>query len=271
MAIILDGKKFANEICNELKSECENLIVNRHIVPEFTIYINDDAASKVYVRNKIKRCEEIGIRVHIKPFYSAVNSAPTTPFIIQLPQPDYSNSVINDYLNKYSALDMDGFSSNNLGRLLIGDNNAVKPCTPNGILALLSHYNIPVGGKHVAVIGRSNIVGRPMAIMLEHEDATVTLCHSKTSKLNLYKTCTNADIIISAVGKIDMLENYIIKPWQILIDVGINRDENGELCGDFNKQILEDSYAYTPVPGGVGPLTVAMLMKNIIDYFKKIY
>lgn len=271
MAIILDGKKFADEICNRLKDECKNLITNRHIVPEFTIYTNCDSASQVYVRNKVRRCEEIGIRVKVCGFNSNVNYAPKTPFIVQLPQPEYSDAFINNWLNKYSELDMDGFSSNNLGRLFIDDKSAVKPCTPNGILALLSHHNIPVSGKHVVMIGRSDIVGRPMATMLEHENATVTLCHSKTSKLNLYKACKEADIIISAVGKTDMLKNYIIQPWQILIDVGMNRDENGKLCGDFNKQILDDTYAYTPVPGGVGPMTVAMLMKNIIDYFRKCY
>lgn len=263
----MDGKVLADKICQELKIKCDGLKL-RNVNPEFTIYINDDAASKVYVRNKIKRCEEIGIRVYTKPFSEAVNSEPKTPFIIQLPQPDFSMATINDYLNQYSVLDMDGFSSNNLGRLLIGDNNAVKPCTPNGILTLLSHYNIPISCKNVVMIGRSNIVGRPMAIMLEHEDATVMLCHSKTSKLNLYKACKEANIIISAVGKVDMLEDYTIQPWQILIDVGMNRDEDGKLCGDFNKQILNDAYAYTPVPGGIGPLTVAMLMKNIIDYFE---
>lgn len=267
MAILLNGKECANKICKSLKFRCDNL-KSIGVIPEFTIYTNDDSASQVYVRNKVRRCEEIGIRVKTCGFDSNVNYAPKTPFIVQLPQPEYSDVFIDNWLNKYSELDMDGFSSSNLGRLFIGDKNAVKPCTPNGILELLSNYNIPVDGKNIVMIGRSNIVGRPMATMLEHENATVTLCHSKTSKLNLYKACKEANIIISATGKIDMLEDYTIQPWQILIDVGMNRDEDGKLCGDFNKRILMDAYAYTPVPGGVGPMTVAMLMNNIIRYYE---
>lgn len=267
MAVILDGKECADKICKAIKIRCDNL-KSIGVIPEFTIYANLDSASQVYVRNKVRRCEEIGIRVNVQPFYTAVNFEPKTPFIVQLPQPEYSNIFIDNWLNKYSELDMDGFSSSNLGRLFIDDKSAVKPCTPNGILNLLAYYNIPIAEKNVVMIGRSNIVGRPMAAMFEHENATVTLCHSKTSKLNLYKACKEANIIISATGKIDMLENYTIQPWQILIDVGMNRDEDGKLCGDFNKQILRDAYAYTPVTGGVGPMTVAMLMNNIIRYYE---
>ena len=284
MPIILDGKKVANEIAEDLKKRCEILKAN-HIFPKLIIFTNTDDASKVYVRNKVKRCEEIGIEVLTYPisqfedfdWFSKKYDFENIPYILQEPSnlTKFQNAI---FIDQYYHTDVDGFSSSNLGKLFKNEEKDgltyFKACTPKGIITLLDYYNIPIEGRKVVILGRSNIVGRPMAAMMLNRDATVTICHSKTPETIFDDEISTADIIISAVGKANMLSDY--NPWfyqyefanKILIDVGMNRDKNGKLCGDICKEALEYCYAYTPVPGGVGPMTVISLCENVIEFYE---
>lgn len=286
--IILDGKKTANLFYEATKKDI--VILNDcGIYPKLTIVTTgDDGASKVYVNNKVKSAQNLGIETEVLHYdylthsdFEAIVSSIKNPTIFQLP----INGDIDEYAIATSIndkFDADGFSVNNQYELMIGNVPMQYPCTPLGIMCLLGEYNIDVAGKHVVILGRSNIVGKPLAHLMENADATVTLCHSKTNAKTLCDALWSADIIVSAVGKIDTITyesfahdtvldnslkeiiNCIIKD-KVFIDVGINRDSNGKLCGDINKEILEHSYAYTPVPGGVGPMTVAMLIGNVIN------
>lgn len=282
--IILDGKKVANEIAEDLKKRCEILKAN-HIFPKLIIFTNTDDASKVYVRNKVKRCEEIGIEAITNPIskFEDFNIASKdydcceTPYILQEPSnlTKFQNTV---FVDQYYHTDVDGFSASNLGKLFKNEEKDglthFKACTPKGIITLLDYYNIPIEGQKVVILGRSNIVGRPMAAMMLNRNATVSVCHSKTPKNIFDDEISTADIIISAVGKANMLSDY--SPWvyqykfanKILIDVGMNRDENGKLCGDICKEAIEHCYAYTPVPGGIGPMTVISLCENVIEFYE---
>ena len=282
--IILDGKNVANEIAEDLKQRCEILKAN-HIFPKLIIFTNTDDASKVYVRNKVKRCEEIGIKAVTYPIskFEDFNIADKdcdcceTPYILQEPSnlTKFQNTV---FVDQYYHTDVDGFSASNLGKLFKNEEKDgltyFKACTPKGIITLLDYYNIPIESRKVVILGRSNIVGKPMAAMMLNRDATVSVCHSKTPKYTLDEEVMSADIIVSAVGKANMLSDY--SPWfyqykfanKILIDVGMNRDENGKLCGDICKKALEHCYAYTPVPGGVGPMTVISLCENVIEFYE---
>lgn len=284
MPIILDGKRVANEIAEDLKKRCEILKAN-HIFPKLIIFTNTDDASKVYVRNKVKRCEEIGIEAITYPiskfedFGVAANTYDfyETPYILQEPSnlTKFQNTV---FVDQYYHTDVDGFSASNLGKLFKNEEKDgltyFKACTPKGIITLLDYYNIFIESQKVVILGRSNIVGRPMAAMMLNRDATVSVCHSKTPRNIFDDEISTADIIISAVGKANMLSDY--SPWiyqykfanKILIDVGMNRDENDKLCGDFCKEALEHCYAYTPVPGGVGPMTVISLCENVIEFYE---
>ena len=284
MPIILDGKKVANEIAEDLKKRCEILKAN-HIFPKLIIFTNTDDASKVYVRNKIKRCEEIGIEAITYPisqfedfdWFSKKYDFENIPYILQEPSnlTKFQNAI---FIDQYYQTDVDGFSASNLGKLFKNEEKDgltyFKACTPKGIITLLDYYNIPIEGRKVVILGRSNIVGRPMAAMMLNRDATVTICHSKTPETIFDDEISTADIIISAVGKANMLSDY--NPWfyqyefanKILIDVGMNRDKNGKLCGDICKEALEYCYAYTPVPGGVGPMTVISLCENVIEFYE---
>ena len=284
MPIILDGKKVANEIAEDLKKRCEILKAN-HIFPKLIIFTNTDDASKVYVRNKIKRCEEIGIEAITYPisqfedfdWFSKKYDFENIPYILQEPSnlTKFQNAI---FIDQYYQTDVDGFSANNLGKLFKDEEKDgltyFKACTPKGIITLLDYYNIPIEGRKVVILGRSSIVGRPMAAMMLNRDATVSVCHSKTPETIFDDEISTADIIISAVGKANMLSDY--NPWfyqykfanKILIDVGMNRDENGKLCGDICKEALEYCYAYTPVPGGVGPMTVISLCENVIEFYE---
>lgn len=284
MPIILDGKKIANEIAEDLKKRCEILKAN-HIFPKLIIFTNTDDASKVYVRNKVKRCEEIGIEAITYPIskFEDFNIAAKdydfceTPYILQEPSnlTKFQNTV---FVDQYYHTDVDGFSASNLGKLFKNEEKDgltyFKVCTPKGIITLLDYYNIFIEGQKVVILGRSNIVGRPMAAMMLNRNATVSVCHSKTPENIFDDEISTADIIISAVGKANMLSDY--SPWvyqykfanKILIDVGMNRDENGKLCGDFCKEAIEHCYAYTPVPGGVGPMTVISLCENVIEFYE---
>lgn len=284
MPIILDGKKVANEIAEDLKKRCEILKAN-HIFPKLIIFTNTDDASKVYVRNKVKRCEEIGIEVLTYPisqfedfdWFSKKYDFENIPYILQEPSnlTKFQNAI---FIDQYYQTDVDGFSASNLGKLFKNEEKDgltyFKACTPKGIITLLDYYNIPIEGRKVVILGRSNIVGRPMAAMMLNRDATVTICHSKTPKYTLDEEVMSADIIVSAVGKLNMLSGYRDYIYErnfkkkILVDVGMNRDNDGKLCGDICKKAIEHCYAYTPVPGGVGPMTVISLCENVIEFYE---
>lgn len=285
MGIKMDGKTLADRICLDLKGRCDRLI-EIGIQPVLTIVTTgEDAASKVYVRNKVKRCEEIGIKADVRHYdyltkqdFLDLNREVDNPIIVQEPiTGEVDHEFVAEYLNPVQ--DVDGFTDYNVARLATGGKPYNYPCTPNGVMTLLHEYGVEIKGKNVLVIGRSNIVGRPMAMMLEHEGATVTIAHSKTK--NLLNHIFNADIVVSATGhRMVNIEQNVADVKKILgvsnpmtdktiIDVGMNRDENGKLCGDFNEDFKAKFGFYTPTPGSTGPMTVAMLMTNVINYYER--
>ena len=281
MGIRMDGKTLADKICLDLKERC-NKLVELGIQPILTIVTTgDDSASKVYVWNKVKRCEEIGIKADVRHYdyltkqdFLDLNREVDNPIIVQEPiTGEVNHEFVAEYLNPVQ--DVDGFADYNVARLATGGKPYNYPCTPNGIVALLHEYGVEIEGKNILVIGRSNIVGRPMAMMLEHEGATVTIAHSKTDNYTLLSKMATADIIVSAVGKhnfvdVNVLERHPhVMENKIIIDVGMNRDENGKLCGDFSEKFKAKFKLYSPVPGGCGAMTVCMLMKNVINYYKR--
>lgn len=276
--MIIDGRLIAQNIKSDLKKEIENL-KPKGINPGLAvILVGEDSASKVYVRNKKKCCDELGI--FSKEFCFPENTSEKeildlieklnqdkkiNGILVQLPLPSHINQkVITESI--LPEKDVDAFHSSTIGNLLT-NHTKLLPCTPAGIIEIFHRENISLPGKHCVVIGRSDIVGKPMAFMLINEDATVTICHSKTK--NLSEICKSADIIICAVGKAKFLNRNMIKKGAVIIDVGINRDENGKICGDVDFDDVKNiASAITPVPGGVGPMTIAMLMKNTITATK---
>ena len=282
MGIKMDGKALADKICLDLKARCD-VLKSRNISPVLTIVTSgEDSASKVYVRNKVKRCEEIGIKADVRHFdylteqdFLDLNRKVDNPIIVQEP---ITGEVDHDFVAEYLNLvqDVDGFADFNVARLATGGKPYNYPCTPNGVMALLHEYGVEIEGKNALVIGRSNIVGRPMAMMLEHAGCTVTVAHSKTTKDSLIENFVSADIVVSAVGKRNVVSDAEFLPSKrlkdkVLIDVGMNRDENGKLCGDFSEELKQKAAYYTPTPGGTGPMTVAMLMQNVIEYYENHY
>ena len=283
MGIKMDGKALADKICLDLKARCD-VLKSRNINPVLTIVTSgEDSASKVYVRNKVKRCEEIGIKADVRHYdkldcvdVDNIEDSIQNPIIIQ--EPITGNATHAYVAGKLFALDdVDGFSHLNMALLATGEKPYHRPCTPSGVMRLLEEYNIPLEGKNALVIGRSNIVGRPMAMMLGQAGCTVTVAHSKTDSYMLLGLFGFADIVVSAVGKKDIISLYDLEGWEnglkdkILIDVGMNRDENGKLCGDFSEELKQKAAYYTPTPGGTGPMTVAMLMQNVIEYYENHY
>ena len=243
----------------------------------------EDSASKVYVRNKVKRCEEIGIKADVRHYNKLdcvdvdnIDDSIQNPIIVQEP---ITGNVTHAYVagKLFALYDVDGFSHLNMALLATGEKPCHCPCTPSGVMRLLEEYNIPLEGKNALVIGRSNIVGRPMAMMLEHAGCTVTVAHSKTDSGLLLTLFSQADIVVSAVGKKNIISLHDLEGWyngfenKVLIDVGMNRDENGKLCGDFSEELKQKAAYYTPTPGGTGPMTVAMLMQNVIEYYENYY
>lgn len=278
MAIILDGKETAKKTRENLKGKVAEL-KERNIKPKLAvIMIGDDNASKIYVRNKSKACEELGID------YEEINMGEDTTqeqlldtikklnnrndihgILLQSPVP--KGLDINEaFRTIIPEKDVDGFNPINVGKLALGQETFVS-CTPFGIIKLLEEYNIPIEGKNAVIIGRSNIVGKPMLHCLLNKNATVTICHSKTK--NLEEITRKADILIVAIGKTKFVTQDMVKPGAVVVDVGINRNEQGKVCGDVDFENVEKIASYiTPVPGGVGPMTIAMLMTNVIKAAK---
>lgn len=275
MAIILDGKKLRDKILDDLKNKVAVLACPPKLV---VISVGDDAASKIYVNNKKKYAEKIGIEAVILKLpedvttdalltrIDALNNDPAvTAILVQLPLPVHINKL--DILSAISPKkDVDGFTPYNSGLLFSGAKPYAYPATPRGILRLLDEYNIEIEGQHVVIVGRSNIVGKPLAQMMLNRNATVTVCHSHTK--NLADITKTADILVSAAGG-KIIEDNMIKSNCVVVDVGIFRDEQGKLRGDVNFETVSKIASHiTPVPGGVGPMTIASLMLNIVDLFE---
>ncbi len=266
---IIDGKALAAKIRAELKDKIKK---SGKEVGLAVIIVGDDPASCVYVRNKTKACEETGIRSDTYALPATVSQAELEALIARLGKDDRVHGILlqlplPERLNAEAALgkippekDVDGFSAGNLGKLVLGK-ETIAACTPLGIMKMLESAGISPRGKHAVVLGRSETVGKPMALLLLNADATVTICHSRTT--NLKDICREADILISAVGKPKFVTEDMVKEGAVVIDVGINRNEAGKLCGDvdFEKVAPKTSWI-TPVPGGVGPMTIAMLLCN---------
>lgn len=274
MAKILSGKEVSQRIKNELKTENEELKSRGIHAGLAVILVGDDPASRVYVNNKKKACAEIGIysEEHLLPADAAeaellslidkLNADPKiSGILVQLPLPDgFDEEKVINRINPKK--DVDAFHPVNVGKIMIGNYDFV-PCTPAGIMELIKESGIDICGKECVVVGRSNIVGKPMSMLLLHANGTVTVCHSRTK--NLAEKTKNADILVAAVGIPHFVTGDMVKEGAVVIDVGINRLENGKLTGDVDFESAEKkASAITPVPGGVGPMTIAMLMKNTL-------
>lgn len=279
MAKILDGKAVSQRVKNALKDETEKFVEKYGIKPGLAVVIvGDDPASRVYVNSKKKACAEIG-------YYSEEHALPESTtedellslveklngdekihgILVQLPLPKHidEEKIINAINPKK---DVDAFHPVNVGKIMIG-NFDFLPCTPAGVMELINEAGIDLTGKNCVVVGRSNIVGKPQAMLLLHKNATVTICHSKTK--NIKEITKNADVLVAAVGRAQMFDGDYIKDGAVVIDVGMNRLENKKLVGDVDFESAEKKASYiTPVPGGVGPMTIAMLMKNTLTAAK---
>ena len=279
MAALINGKEIAQRVRESVRAETEDFKARTGVTPGLAvILVGDDPASKIYVGNKKKACMEAGFNSfeHILPesttqeelirLVESLNADPSVHGILcQLPLPKHLSS--RDVIAAISPKkDVDAFHPQNVGKIMIGDYDFL-PCTPAGVMELIRSAGISVEGKRCTVVGRSDIVGKPMAMLLLHENGTVTVCHSRTR--NLADECRSADILVAAVGKAKLITGDMIKEGAVVIDVGMNRDENGKLCGDVDFAAAEPKASYiTPVPGGVGPMTVAMLMKNTLTAAK---
>ena len=278
MAEIIDGKAVAKKIRKELKKEVEELKI-KEITPKLAvIMVGDNSASQVYVRNKSKACEKAGIEFEEFLFDKDTTEEKLLDTIdmlnkdesvhgilLQSPVPKHIN--IQKAFEKISPKkDVDGFNAVNVGKLSIGQ-DAFISCTPYGIIKMLEEYNIETEGKHTVILGRSNIVGKPMIQCMLNKNATVTVCHSRTK--NIAEITRNADILIAAIGKPKFVTEDMVKDDVVVIDVGINRMEDGTLCGDVDFENVSKKASYiTPVPGGVGPMTIAMLIYNVVKAAK---
>lgn len=278
MAMRIDGKAVSAKVKEEVAAEVE-VLKKQGVCPGLAVVIvGDDPASRIYVNNKKKACQATGI-------YSEEYALPATTtqeellalvetlnekkdihgILVQSPLPKgLDEGAVVEAIDPKK--DVDAFHAYNVGKIMIGDYHFL-PCTPAGIMELLKAYQIEVEGKRCVVIGRSNIVGKPMAMLLLHQNGTVTVCHSRTK--NLPEVTGQADILVSAVGKAHFVTADMVKPGAVVIDVGMNRDENNKLCGDVDFDAIEPVASYiTPVPGGVGPMTIAMLLKNTVTAAK---
>ena len=275
MAFVIDGKKISAQIKDELKDKVSTLKADGKEICLAVIQVGNDPGSTVYVGNKKKACEYIGIKSlayelpeetteqELIAIIDKLNADDSVHgILVQLPVPKQINEdhIIQAISPKK---DVDGFHPASVGALSIGQKGFVS-CTPAGVIQLLKRSNIEIEGKECVVIGRSNIVGKPMSMLLLRENGTITVCHSKTK--NLKEVCKRADILIVAIGRPRMIDASYVKPGATVIDVGIHRDENNKLCGDVDYASVEPiAGAITPVPGGVGPMTIAMLMNNCVE------
>ncbi len=274
MAQIISGKEISDQIKSEVKSEVEAL-TKEGIEPSLAVIIvGNNPASKVYVANKEKACEELGIRSFKYELSENISQNELLTLIDKLNRDDGVNGILCQlplptHLDEKTVLDaisptkdVDAFHPENVGHIMTGDFKFL-PCTPAGVMELLKRSGIQPEGKSCVIVGRSNIVGKPMAMLMLHSNATVTVCHSKT--VNLKEICSKADILIAAVGRPLFIKADMVKSGAAVIDVGINHGADGKLCGDVDFDAVKDIAEYiTPVPGGVGPMTIAMLMKNTI-------
>lgn len=276
---IIDGKALAKKIRENLKQENDKLKEKGITSKLAVILVGDDGASKIYVRNKSKACQDVGIEYEeilldsnttMEKLLNIIdglnNRKDINGILLQSPIP--RGLDIKQAFEKIDyKKDVDGFNPINVGKLMIGQDCFIS-CTPYGIIKMLEEYNIPIEGKHAVVIGRSNIVGKPLSQCLLNKNATITTCHSKTE--NLKEITKTADILISAVGKANMVTADMVKEGATVIDVGMNRNDEGKLVGDVDFENVKEKASYiTPVPGGVGPMTIAMLMNNVIKATKK--
>lgn len=277
VAKLIDGKKLAQEIRRALTQRVKTLAQHGHKPGLAVILVGEDPASQVYVRNKIRACEEVGITSFEHRLTSQTTEAELLELIEKLNQDDTVDGILVQLpvprhirAEKVIAAirpdkDVDGFHAVNAGRLLVGkhEREGFVPCTPAGIMRMIDETGIDPEGKNALVIGRSNIVGKPAALLLLERNATVTIAHSRTK--NLKDLARQADILVAAVGRPRMITRDMVKPGAVVIDVGINRDENNKLCGDVDTQeVREIAGAISPVPGGVGPMTIAMLLENTV-------
>lgn len=273
-AQILDGKALAAEIRSEVKTQVAALAEKGVSTALAVILVGDDSASQVYVRNKIKACADTGIRSlefrmpaettqqQLLAKIAELNADESVDgILVQLPLPKQINAdAVISAIDP--AKDVDGFHVANAGALVTGKQGFV-PCTPFGVMRLIEKSGVNPRGKSAVIVGRSNIVGKPMALLLLAADATVTVAHSRTPDLSA--VTSNADILVAAVGRAKLIKADMVKPGAVVIDVGMNRDENGKLCGDVDfAEVKEVAGSITPVPGGVGPMTIAMLMQNTV-------
>lgn len=278
MAIIIDGKKVSAQVKEQVRIETEEL-VKKCIKPGLAVIIvGDDPASRVYVNNKKKACEKVGFLSKEFALPATTTQEELLALVNELNEDKEINGILcqlplpkgldeKAVIEAISPLkDVDAFHASNVGKIMIGDYDFL-PCTPAGVMEMLHSYNIPVEGKECVVIGRSNIVGKPMAMLLLHENGTVTITHSRTK--NLKEVTKRADILVAAIGKPKFVTADMVKEGAVVIDVGMDRDENGKLCGDVDfENVKEKCSAITPVPGGVGPMTIAVLMKNTLKACK---
>ena len=279
MAKIIDGKQIAKEVRAEIAAECAEL-KKKGIIPGLAVVIvGTDPASQVYVRNKKKACEEVGFRSEVfelpeetteeellalvKKLNEDVN---IHGILVQLPLPEHRDDEVI-IANIDPKKDVDAFHPSNVGKIMIG-NYDFLPCTPAGVMVLLEKSGIDVSGKECVVVGRSNIVGKPQAMLLLHANGTVTICHSRTK--DLAEVTRRADILVVAIGKADFITGDMVKDGAVVIDVGMNRKADGKLTGDVDFATVEPKASYiTPVPGGVGPMTITMLLRNTLTSAKK--
>ncbi len=277
--MILDGKALSNKILDKISKEHDFMLKkNGRRAGLVVVIVGDDKASRVYVKNKRMTCEKVGFFTETIDFSSNIseeellkeierlnNDERFDGILVQLPLPKHIDEL--KVLNAINPdKDVDGFHFNNIGKMVVGDDTGFLSCTPYGIMQLFDEYNINVEGKDVVIIGRSNIVGKPMALLLIQKRATVQVCNTRTKDMR--EKLKNADIVISAAGVPNLIGKEDIKKGAVVIDVGINRVE-GKICGDVNFEEVKDIASYiTPVPGGVGPMTIASLMKNTLKSYR---
>ena len=278
---ILDGKQTAQSISNRLKEEISKYLTQGKRAPKIDIIlVGDDYASKMYVDMKSKKAIDLGIQVNVHTYPKDISQEQVESVIkqlnedinidgimVQLPLPNHiQESKILELISPNK--DVDGLTSTNLGKLFKNDSSAIAPATAKGVIELLKEYRVRIEGKRAVVIGRGDISGLPISAMLQNENATVTICHSRTQ--NLKEICSKADILVSSIGRAEYINSEYVKEGSIVVDIGTNRNAQGKLVGDIDFNSVKDIAEYiTPVPGGIGPMTIVCLFDNLIEAYKK--